>query len=77
MDIKNISDIWKELNKIMDLYLDEDMSYNTAVKKISELNENNFGIEINHHAVLDREEMNEEGLISYEEEDSYDEDEYD
>ena len=75
----NLNEIWEEINSIIDSYVNEDISFTCAKESIDNINKNNtLGIKINLDELLGSlENYNEDGIISYEEEPSYyDDDDY-
>jgi hypothetical protein len=75
----NLNEIWEEINSTIDSYVNEDMSFKHAKESIDNINKNNtLGIKINLDELLGSlENYNEDGIISYEEEPSYyDDDDY-
>lgn len=77
----NLTDLWKELNTIIELYVEEDLPYNVALERIENINKNNtLGVKIDaYKMLLNKEDYNEDRIISYEDsyEDYYDYDDND
>lgn len=73
-----IEELYGALDDAISEYTNETISSTTFKNKITELNDNEFGVIIDKDLVRDnREDFNEEGYVSYnsyEEESSYDED---
>jgi len=65
-------ELYAELDKAIEFYTDETISRLTFTEVIESFNKNSFGIHIDPNLIVDnREDFNEQGLISYPLDDSY------
>jgi hypothetical protein len=76
---KNPQELYAELDKAIELYTDETIYSNDFIDFITQINKNEFGIQIDPNLIKDnREDFNESGLVSYTEysyESSYEDEE--
>ena len=67
-----VEDLYTDLDNAIDSYTSESIGRETFLKRIDEINQNEFGIVIDKNLVTsNRDDFNEQGMVSYTEESSY------